>query len=156
MKRIISTLSLAAALGCGSPPTGNPQPTIKLDVGTATLDLTVGKLKVNKGPLICALFNAAEGFPGPSPIIDGSLEIDATSESVKCVFSKLPAGDYAVTTYQDENSNGKLDANAFGAPTEGYGATKNNLPAASPPTFNDNKVTLSDGQTLSLDVVLLR
>lgn len=154
MKRIITTLSLAAALGCGAPQTGNPEPTIKLDVGTATLDLTVSKLKVDKGPLYCALFNSAEGFPGPSPIIDGSLVVDATAETVKCVFAKLPAGTFAVTVYQDENNNGKTDTNAFGAPTEGYGASKNQLPAASPPSFDDNKVTLSDGQTLSLDVVL--
>jgi len=73
---------------------------------------------------------------------------------MSCNYEKLPAGDYAISVYQDENDNGQLDTNALGSPTEGYGATSNNIPALSAPTFADNKVHLGGGTLLTADINL--
>ena len=67
--------------------------------------------------------------------------MSVTSEPV-CTWRDLPAGTYAVSVIQDENSNGSLDLNTFGVPTEGYGASNNVLPATSAPRFVDSTLTL--------------
>lgn len=152
MKRTL--VVLAFALVACQPPETNVVPTIKLEQGTSSLDVSVLNVKVGKGKVYCALHVAEDTFPGASPVIDGTVEASPDASTVKCVYSKLPAGTFAVSSYQDENSNGKLDTNAFGAPTEGYGASKNVLPAAAPPTFDDNKLTLTDGQTLTVEMKL--
>ena len=55
------------------------------------------------------------------------------------VFTELKPGAYAVITFHDENDNGKLDENASGLPTEGYGFSNDaegsspRLPSRKPP-----------------------
>ncbi len=41
------------------------------------------------------------------------------------VIDSLNSGSYALRYFQDENSNGKLDMNWLGIPTEGYGFSNN-------------------------------
>jgi uncharacterized protein (DUF2141 family) len=125
-----------------------------LEPGTAALRATVHGIKPGSGTLHCGLFNSAAGFPGRSPIVGGNVSAPATAESMPCDYESLPAGDYAISTYQDENSNGVLDTDAFGLPTEGYGATNNNLPALSAPSFDDSKVHVADGAIITADINL--
>ncbi len=153
MKYLVLSLSLVVA-ACGQPENPFPEPTVKLEPGTSSFDVTVSSVKVGKGTVYCALHVTAEGYPGPSPIIGGTAQADPHSADVKCLYTGLPAGTYALSSFQDENSNGKLDTNVFGAPTEGYGASKNVLPPAAPPTFEDNQITLVDGQTAAVTMNL--
>lgn len=152
MKLLLFSSFVLVLAACG--PAAGKTPTIKLAKGTATLDVTVTKVKVGKGSLFCALFNAADGFPGASPIIGGTIENDTTADKRPCTYANLPAGDYALTVYQDENADGIMNTNNFGKPTEGYGATNNILPEAAPPTFEASKIHLDDGQTVAATVNL--
>jgi uncharacterized protein (DUF2141 family) len=155
MKSVCSLLLLTLA-ACGGTPAASNDETIPLAKGTATLTATVTKFKAGKGLFYCGLFTpeAASAFPGASPVIGGNLTAAVTGETMTCTFTNLAAGDYALSASQDENSNGKIDLSVFGAPIEGYGASRNNLPATSAPTFADNMVTVADGATVSLDIVL--
>ncbi len=150
-----SFLSLLLLVGCGGPATSTDE-TIALAKGTATLTASVTKFKAGKGTFYCSLFTAedATNFPGKSAIIGGNFNEPVTGEVMTCTFSNLPAGEYAISVSQDENGNGKLDTSVFGAPTEGYGASRNNLPATSAPTFADNSVSVAEGATVSLDIVM--
>ncbi len=156
MKRTISVAVTSILISACGAPSSAPAPHIKLEKGTAKLQATITPIKKGSGPLRCALFNEAEGFPGPSPIIDGDIESDPSAESLTVSYGELPSGDYALTCFQDENNNGVLDTNAFGAPTEGYGASNNKLPAAAPPSFDESKVTLTDNQSVELTITLRR
>jgi uncharacterized protein (DUF2141 family) len=40
-----------------------------------------------------------------------------------------------VASYHDENDNGKLDTNAFGLPTEGYGFSNDAQGTLGPPSY---------------------
>ncbi len=53
------------------------------------------------------------------------------------VFSvrDLNPGKYAVRYYHDENQNEKMDTNAFGKPTEGYGFSNSVTGKTAPPPF---------------------
>ncbi|MCU0421707.1 MAG: DUF2141 domain-containing protein [Bacteroidia bacterium] len=55
----------------------------------------------------------------------------------------LPPGEYAVSTYQDVNSNGKLDRYIIGKPKEPYGFS-NNIKPFGPPSFTDCKFSLAN------------
>ena len=48
----------------------------------------------------------------------------------------VPAGQYAIKAFHDENDNGKLDRNFFGAPTEAYGISNNARARFSLPPFD--------------------
>ena len=135
-------------------PPPNPEATVLLARGTATLTIKIEKVKPTRGPVLCDLFHEGTGFPGASPIIGGSIELRADVNPMQCVFTNLPAGTYAMSVIQDENANGTLDSNLFGSPTEGYGASNNVLPATSAPTWEDSKFELPDGEAVELTVRL--
>ncbi|MBL8679156.1 MAG: DUF2141 domain-containing protein [Myxococcales bacterium] len=152
----LSLLSLASFAACAPNTSGPaPTPTITLAPGTGTLRAEVGPARSSTGTVFCALFNAAAGFPGASPIVGGSLSAPASSgQNVLCEYRNLPAGDYAVSVFHDENGNQQLDLSLFGAPVEGFGATNNVLPPTSAPTFADNRARVDEGQTASVRVQL--
>lgn len=49
------------------------------------------------------------------------IKADEGDESLPYMFTNLSAGEYAIKCFLDEDGNGKLDKNIFGAPTEPYG-----------------------------------
>jgi len=141
----------ATACGGGDPAT---DPTIQLAKGTASLHITVAKIRDSKGEIFCGLFNSPTGFPGPSPIIGGSLKAPANGAMIECDYDNLPAGTYAVSSMHDENGNGQLDKNVLGIPTEGHGATNNVTHPTSGPTFDDAHVDVADGAAMNLTINL--
>lgn len=151
--RITPFLLTLASAACGAPSKAAPE-LIDLPKGTATFHAEIREVRSTKGTVDCALFHTATGFPGPSPIRNGMKIQDATTGTMSCEYKELPAGDYAITAYHDENASGAIDTNIFGAPTEGYGASGNKLPAAAAPAFDDNKVTLKDGETVNVTINL--
>lgn len=153
MKRFLPSLAVLSLVACGAAPEAPFVPTITLAPGASNLAVRIERVKAGMGPVVCDLFNAAEGFPGPSPIIGGSIRIEATAEPV-CTWSGLPAGEYAVSVIQDENNNGTLDSNVFGVPLEGYGASNNILPATSAPRWNDSRLSVDGAAPLSITVRL--
>jgi len=65
----------------------------------------------------------------------------------------LPPGEYAVSTYQDINSNGKLDRYFIGKPKEPYGFS-NNVKPFGPPSYKDCKFTLVNSpKSISISLI---
>ncbi len=116
--------------------------------------ITTQNLRSARGHVTCTLFNSAVGFPGPSPLPRGEVRAKAAISSATCIFDHLPAGDYAVLVYHDENDNGLFDRNHLGIPTEGYGASNNVLPPLSPPTFKASHFKLDASQRKAMSVML--
>jgi uncharacterized protein (DUF2141 family) len=156
LRSILATAIVTAAVSaCGAPPADTDAgPLMQLPAGTATLAVDITNVHSDTGTVSCALFNSATGFPGGSPLVGGDIHQPAATGVMHCAWHDLPAGTYAASVIHDENNNGVLDTSVFGAPTEGYGATNNVLPATSAPTFDANSVTLADGQTVTAEVTL--
>ena len=75
------------------------------------------------------------------------------SGSKVIVAFDLPPGEYAVSTYQDINSNGKLDRYFIGKPKEPYGFS-NNVKPFGPPSYKDCKFNLtSSPQLISISLI---
>jgi uncharacterized protein (DUF2141 family) len=66
--------------------------------------------------------------------VDGSVTLDL----------KLPAGEYALSVFQDVDDNGKLARNFIGLPKEPAGLSNNATPGFGPPKYKDAKFRIAD------------
>jgi uncharacterized protein (DUF2141 family) len=126
-KRHLLLLLLAAA-ACGS-----------RGVQAADLTVEVRGAQSDKGRVMVGLFTDPQTFP--KQYIRYSVA-DPVRASVTVVFKDLPAGDYAVSAFHDENRNKVLDRGMYGIPKERYGFSNNARGDRGPPEFRDAKFTL--------------
>jgi uncharacterized protein (DUF2141 family) len=118
----------------------------------ADLTVIVNNVQQDAGQIMLGLFNSPEGFP--KTITQGTLapakERSATGQ-VRLVFKGLAAGQYAATAFHDLDSNGKLNANLMGLPTEPYCFSNNARGNFGPPAFKDAVITLGE-QDLTIEI----
>jgi uncharacterized protein (DUF2141 family) len=107
----------------------------------ADLTVTVNHVAGATGNVRVAVYNQAESFP--KTIFQG-LEVPAAAGTVQVVFKGLPAGDYAVSAFQDLNGNKKLDTNGLGIPIEPYGFSRGARGSNGPPVFADASFHLGE------------
>lgn len=110
------------------------------------LSINVENVKSTKGFLYVALHNSESTWMKQG--IQGQ-KLPVTEKTVNVVFKDLPAGEYAVTLYQDENDNGSIDKDAIGIPTEPYGFS-NNGANFGPPSFKDSLVSVAENKTITI------
>ena len=102
--------------------------------GNLTGQLT--NLRGGRGACYLALFASADGFPRQASQAVRTLRLPVSGATANFSFENLPPGSYALAVYHDENSNGKLDNNFLGLPTERYGFSNNARSMMfSPPSF---------------------
>jgi len=104
------------------------------------------------GTVDCALFESEKGFP---------IEVLASATKVmvikvretheRCDFESIPPGMYALAVIHDENMNGKLDTNALGIPSEGYGFSNDAVAWFGAPSFSAASFPY-DGQDLEMTI----
>lgn len=112
----------------------------------------ISNLKNDKGVCRVCLFNNAASFKGESGQPYACETVTVKNENAQTTFQNVPPGNYALFVFHDENSNNKIDKNFVGIPKEGYGASKNKLPFAGAPTFNENRFTVENNSTVRLPV----
>jgi len=78
--------------------------------------------------------------------------MDPAKEKSVLVYRNLPAGQYAVTIFHDENGNGKLDANPAGIPIERYGFSRDARGRMGPPAFADAVIDLQADTTITVNL----
>ncbi|MES2105239.1 MAG: DUF2141 domain-containing protein [Pseudomonadota bacterium] len=117
----------------------------------ADLIITVKNLRSQNGMLMLALFNSTDSFLKPEKQFGAQL-LQASQQPGVFVFKNLPAGRYAVSVFQDENGNGKMDSNMLGIPTERYGFSNNATGTMGPPSFEQAAFSLSDNHELNIDL----
>jgi uncharacterized protein (DUF2141 family) len=110
----------------------------------------ISNLRNDKGVCRACLFNNAASFKGEAGQPFACATTAVKNKNAVATFQNVPAGDYALFVFHDENSNNKIDKNFLGIPKEGYGASKNKLPFAGAPTFNDNRFTVENNNTARL------
>lgn len=76
--------------------------------------------------------------------------IDTKKPNTKYTFENLADGQYAVAIFHDENENGIIDKNMFGAPTEAYGFSRNARGTFSAPSFEEAKIDLKENKSIEI------
>jgi uncharacterized protein (DUF2141 family) len=61
---------------------------------------------------------------------------------------RVAPGDYAVSVFHDQNSNGKLDRNFMGMPKEGVGASNDAAGHFGPPKSDDARFSYKGGRSV--------
>ena len=114
-------------------------------------DLTVSVTNIQhaKGKISFGLFRKQDSFPVKGKQFKGVL-IDTKKPSTKYTFENLADGQYAVAIFHDENENGIMDKNMFGAPTEAYGFSRNARGTFAAPSFEEAKIDLKENKSIEI------
>ena len=105
----------------------------------SAISVEVSGFRNDKGQLGCSLFNGPDGFPRDGSKVLRHMWAPIHGGRAQCVFPGVPAADYAVTIFHDENGNKKFDSNFVGYPLEGYGFSNNVKPMLKAPGFEETK-----------------
>ncbi len=113
-----------------------------------TLKVAVRGFENTAGQINVALFAEENDFVNRDRMFRG-VRVKPEGDESQAVFSDLPAGDYVIAVFHDENENGKLDKNLVGLPKEAYGFSNDARGIFGPPSFSDAKVVLTNGASLN-------
>jgi len=67
-------------------------------------------------------------------------------------ITDLPAGEYALAIFHDENNNGKLDTNWLGIPKEKVAFSKAKMKTFGPPKFKECAFKMSSDHEIHIDL----
>ncbi len=108
----------------------------------ARLIVKIKGLKNDNGTVKVALCNSSENYKdNRSPFKAEIIEIK--NNIAIAVFDNLPAGNYAVKAFHDENNNDDFDTNFLGIPKEDYGFSNNVRGLFGPPSWDAAKFQLN-------------
>lgn len=108
-----------------------------------SIEVNVTNFENDKGTCIACIYNNAKAFSGKGSAVECKT-VKVINKKARLVFSGLIAGTYAISVIHDANNNKKFDTNFLGIPKEGYGASKNNLPFAAAPKFEENSFFVNE------------
>lgn len=109
---------------------------------TACAEIEVHNVRPQQGQLMVAAYNKAEGF-GRDAL--ASLRVPAGDAVTTVRLCGLAGSEVALTLYQDLDGDGRMGRNAFGLPTEPWGASGS--PGMTGPKWESTRVPL-DGQVI--------
>ncbi len=95
-----------------------------------------------KGQVVASLFTNPRDFLR-QPAMRLAAPVTATGDAV-VVFEGLMPGDYALSVIHDEDSNGRLNRNFLGIPTERFGFSNNIRPRMRRPDWTEAAITVED------------
>jgi uncharacterized protein (DUF2141 family) len=117
---------------------------------TGSLEVKFNSFKNTNGQVCLTLFGGPKGFPTGGK--DSNLKLARCVAVAKggsdVTFSNLPYGNYAIAAIHDINSDGQLNKNAFGLPSEGFGFSNNPPLRYGPASFADSQFFLSGTKTV--------
>ena len=134
--RVWIFFSLAGILAAGPAQAAGP--------ATATLTIHVENVLPSGGILRLGLYDAAR-YPDDNSKPIASADVPAVAGETVITLHALPAGVYAIQTFQDVNANDKMDTSWVGLPLEPFGFSQDATPFLSKPSFDDVKFNLAAG-----------
>jgi uncharacterized protein (DUF2141 family) len=111
------------------------------------LTVSVSGLKSNTGIVKVGLYNSEGTF---LKSIYKSIRSEIKENGTKVTFEGIPKGEYAISVYQDENNNGKLDKNIMGIPSEAVACSNNAKGFMGPPKYKDAKFSIEKNQIIEI------
>lgn len=121
----ISQVAMVRANAVGSRPT----------VTVQLLDVASGK-----GQLLVSLCDKATFMKRCAT----SQSVAAKRGGVIVTFSDIKPGRYAIMAFHDEDGNGRLSRTSVGAPSEGWGVSRDAKGVAGPPSFEQAAIIVTE------------
>ncbi|QKJ64417.1 DUF2141 domain-containing protein [Flavobacterium sp. M31R6] len=118
-----------------------------LSAQNVNLTVSVSGLKSNTGILKVGLYNSDATFLKSTY---KSITSEIKNNSAIVTFVGIPKGEYGISTYQDENSNGKLDKNMMGIPSEDFACSNDAKGFMGPPKYEDAKFNIDKNSKIEI------
>lgn len=134
-------LALVLTMLCSA---AGAQPKAAKNVGQVTVEV-VG-LHSAQGRVLVAMYCGEDGFPGEFKKACANKVVNAQKGKMRLQFDAIPAGEFAISMFHDENSNKTLDRNFLGIPKEGWGTSRDAKASFGPPSYSDARVLLAAGE----------
>ena len=150
LKRVFITGFLAAALAaCSSAPKNpaEPRPT-----GTGHVQVTVTGFESEEGQVLIAIFLDENGWPDDEAVAFGATVLSIRERQAVAEFKDVPSGSFAISVFHDEDSDRELDTGVFGIPSEDYGFSRGARGSFGPPSFDDARLDLIEGESKQLTI----
>ncbi|MGV8835254.1 DUF2141 domain-containing protein [Cellvibrio sp.] len=114
------------------------------------LTLSVNNIQSVKGNLLVAVYDKEEHYTANSNWV-AAKQVKVSGTTMSLNFADLPAGNYAIKLFQDENENNQIDIGANGIPTERYGFS-NNGGSYGPPSYDEAKVVVDKATQIEIQL----
>lgn len=111
-------------------------------VASVPLTLIVSNLASPTAPVIVGVYKSRYKFMYKESRIKEYTFVP-NGNTLTALITDINYGEIAIAIYQDMNSNGKLDKNPIGMPTEGYCFSNNFKPKIKAPGYDDCKFIYS-------------
>jgi uncharacterized protein (DUF2141 family) len=120
----------------------------------SSLTVNLSGVRSQKGNIVVCLWQTqAKNFPLCAKAASfQSSTVKASGSSVTATFQNVPAGQYAITAFHDENQDGKLNRGMMGNPKEGIAISNVTFDKSrrEKPSFDKAKFTVNGAKTMSL------
>lgn len=100
------------------------------------IELIIKNAKSNKGVIQVLIFSKEDGFPEIHHKAFKSMSLPVSNLTAKVNLQDLPTGNYAISVFHDEDSDGQIRKNHFGLPLDSYGFSNNPNLYFGPPSFS--------------------
>lgn len=117
-----------------------------------TLEVTVSKIRSNKGQLCVALFDTEEGFRNEQPYWKKNYSKSQIEQGEVVLTICVRPGIYGLSVLDDENCDGKMKYNMIGLPQEGFGFSGYRHKGIRKPSFNNFIFRVEENQTVKIEV----
>ena len=115
-----------------------------------TLTVNITGINSIKGNVYVYLYTSEDGFPIKISKANGFKKAKVISNSVTVYFKNLKPGTYAVSVYQDIDTNGKINQNFLGIPKEPVSVSNNAKGFMGPPKYEDAKFYLDTSKSIEI------
>ncbi len=113
-------------------------PTAGTPVVQTPLTLIITNLASDTAPVIVGVYGTKNKFPDPKDQLK-EYKFKPHGKKLTTKITDLKFDTYALAIYQDVNSNGKIDKDLIGIPTEPYAFSNNYKPTVKAPGFDNCK-----------------
>ena len=117
-----------------------------------TLKVKVYGIENTNGQIELSVYNDAKVFPEVGKTYK-MVRIDAKVGEINYEFTNLPAGEYAIATFHDENDDKECNTNLIGVPTEAFAFSNDFRPFLSAPDFSDCSFKVDKNMEISIEMV---
>jgi len=114
------------------------------------LSIIVDGAKPNKGQVVLSVFDSKKSFL-KDPILTQTTGVDELGES-HFLIEDLKKGNYAISVFYDEDSNGELKTGFMGIPKELVGFSNNVKGTFGPPSFKKTVFNLMKSLEIHIDL----
>jgi len=122
-----------------------------VSIAQNSVEVTMTGFESNAGKAIFGLYSSEENWLEKT---FKTLESEIKEGKAHVVFIDLPAGEFAISAFHDEDNDGKIDMFLGFYPAEDY-ATSNNAPAKfGPPKWKDAKFELKQETTQKQNITI--